>query len=592
MTTEPRRALEQVHVRGVPLLEHLDRFLTSPPDLEGADLSNLDLRGLNLADAKLGRANLAGSDLSQATLTGADLSGANLEKVRLDGANLARATLSQATLAGATLLHAHLDRASARAACLRGADLSGASLRGIDLADADLHGCRLTRTDLSDDGDDDIAKTLLSGADFGGADLAGARLPAGYAFPLLDSARDAAGDCGKVVVLLLAGLVHAGLTLAATADAQLLPTSSIFPLPVVQTPVPVRLFFALAPLLLALLFLYLQITINKLCWRTARLPGILPDGTHVAHRFSLSMVSAFVVQHGRDADAEGAHPVTRWNRWIAMGVVQAGTPLVVGLFWWRYQVRHDLLLSGWHALLLGATVATALAFADLRNKVLAAGDAAKSSGRRAVIAGAASAAAAIGVSLLACFSTLPTHLPGLAADVVRSEVSIVPANWDGKDDTKVRGAALRGLNLRFLRGTDAYLVKADLGQARLEGADLRGAKLDQAVLTGARAQGADLRNAQLVGAMLDGADLRATDLRGGDLRIADLFDARLDGADLRGANLEDAQFLRPEQLQAARTDRTTVMPSGERGPFIAGRGLERAKSPVPIEESIHAGPAK
>jgi uncharacterized protein YjbI with pentapeptide repeats len=587
-----RRALEQVLVRGVPLADRLDRFLPGPLDLASADLANLDLRRLNLAGAKLAGANLAGSDLTSATLTGADLSGANLESARLDGARLAHARLSGARLAAATMLGADLDRAQLRGACLRGADLGGASLRGADLMEADLRGARLVGANFSDDGDDGIAKTRLSGTNLGGADLAGARMPPGHAFALLDAAREAAGDCGKVFLLLLAGLVHAGLTLAATADAQLLPTSSIFPLPVVQTQVPVLLFYVVAPLLLTLVFLYLQISLNRLCARTATLPSVLPDGTHVTHRFPLSMVSAFAVEHGSRAGSEGAQAVNRLNRWIALGVMQAGTPLMIGMFWWRYQVRHDLLLSVWHAGLLGCCVATALAFAALRRQTLLAKGHAMRGVRKAILAGIAGMTTAVGVSLMGSHSSMPAHLPALAANVARSEISTVPANWDGKDDTKVRGAALRGLNLRFLRGAEAFLVKADLEQALLEGADLRAAKLEQALLTRVDARRARLVDAQLLGAKLDGADLRGADLRGSDLRIADLYGAWLDGADLRGANMEDAQFLKPEQLQAARTDRTTIMPNGERGPFAAGRGMEQSKTPVALEDSIHVEPAK
>ena len=433
----------------MPLPDRLDRFLSSPPDLAGADLANLDLRRLNLAGAKLAGADLAGSDLAGATLTGADLSGANLVGARLDGARLAHANLSRARLASATLLGAELDRAQLRAACLRSADLGGASLRGADLMEVDLRGASLAGANCSDYGDDDSAKTRLSGPDFGGADLAGARMPPGHAFPLLGAASDAAGDCGKVFLLLLVGLVHASLTLAAQADAQA--AAHVVDLPAAggadagASAAVLRGRSAVAD---AGVPVPADLAQPAVCThrQAAERP---PDGTPVTHRFSLSMVSAFAVDHGPRARAEGALVVNRWNRWIAIGVMQAGTPLVIGLFWWRYQVRHDLLLSVWHAGLLGCSVATALAFAALRSEVLVARGAAKRGGRRALLAGTAGMAAAVGASLLSCYSSLPAHMPALAANVARSEISTVPAIWDGKDDTKVRGAALRGLNLRF-----------------------------------------------------------------------------------------------------------------------------------------------
>jgi uncharacterized protein YjbI with pentapeptide repeats len=78
------------------------------------------------------------------------------------------------------------------------------------------------------------------------------------------------------------------------------------------------------------------------------------------------------------------------------------------------------------------------------------------------------------------------------------------------------------------------------------GADLFGAKL----------RGADLRAANLRGAYLIAADLREADLRQADLIGADLRDA-----DLRGADLTGALFLTQSQVNAARGDTKTKLPS-------------------------------
>ena len=55
---------------------------------------------------------------------------------------------------------------------------------------------------------------------------------------------------------------------------------------------------------------------------------------------------------------------------------------------------------------------------------------------------------------------------------------------------------------------------ANLRDAYLWGADLRGANLRDANLWGADLEGADLRSADLEGANLEGADLRSADLEG------------------------------------------------------------------------------
>ncbi|TCC00211.1 pentapeptide repeat-containing protein [Micromonospora zingiberis] len=74
--------------------------------------------------------------------------------------------------------------------------------------------------------------------------------------------------------------------------------------------------------------------------------------------------------------------------------------------------------------------------------------------------------------------------------------------------------------------------------------------------------GRDLRRAGLRGANLRGATLIGADLRGVDLARADLTGADLRGADLRGADLSGALFLHQSQVDAARGDRQTGLPTG------------------------------
>ncbi|MFB9928634.1 pentapeptide repeat-containing protein [Amycolatopsis halotolerans] len=81
----------------------------------------------------------------------------------------------------------------------------------------------------------------------------------------------------------------------------------------------------------------------------------------------------------------------------------------------------------------------------------------------------------------------------------------------------------------------------------------------------------DRRGADLIGAKLAGADLRSTNLRGAyliaanlrgaDLRRADLIGADLRDADIRGADFTDSLFLTQSQVNAARGDAATKLPS-------------------------------
>lgn len=88
-------------------------------------------------------------------------------------------------------------------------------------------------------------------------------------------------------------------------------------------------------------------------------------------------------------------------------------------------------------------------------------------------------------------------------------------------------------------------------EVRERPADRRGADLIEAKLRGADLRAAGLRGAYLLGADLRGADLHRADLLGADLRVADL----------RGASLDGSLFVTQPQLEAARGDAATAIPS-------------------------------
>lgn len=78
---------------------------------------------------------------------------------------------------------------------------------------------------------------------------------------------------------------------------------------------------------------------------------------------------------------------------------------------------------------------------------------------------------------------------------------------------------------------------------------------------GADLIGANLNNANLVGANLRGAYLIAANLKGADLRVADLIGADLRDADLSGADLTGSIFLTQAQINSAKGDYETKIPS-------------------------------
>lgn len=73
--------------------------------------------------------------------------------------------------------------------------------------------------------------------------------------------------------------------------------------------------------------------------------------------------------------------------------------------------------------------------------------------------------------------------------------------------------------------------------------------------------GADLRKTNLIGADLRGAYLIAANLKGCDLSGADLIGADLRDADLSGADLSNSIFLTQAQLNTAKGDSRTKLPT-------------------------------
>ncbi len=71
------------------------------------------------------------------------------------------------------------------------------------------------------------------------------------------------------------------------------------------------------------------------------------------------------------------------------------------------------------------------------------------------------------------------------ANLREADVSIKPTNWTGKhtegEIALVKGAQLRGKNLRNAEASGAFLVKADLSNANLQWAVLSGANLQGAM---------------------------------------------------------------------------------------------------------------
>jgi uncharacterized protein YjbI with pentapeptide repeats len=117
-------------------------------------------------------------------------------------------------------------------------------------------------------------------------------------------------------------------------------------------------------------------------------------------------------------------------------------------------------------------------------------------------------------------------------------------------EAQLSGASLRGAHLEGVDLSEAKLLHADLSYAHLERAFLARAELIKAELSGAHLEQADLSSAQLSAATLcrtrlsraylADAQLSEANLREASLEKAYLSGAHLEGADLSEAHLEEA----------------------------------------------------
>ncbi|MCO4824050.1 MAG: pentapeptide repeat-containing protein [Amylibacter sp.] len=174
--------------------------------------------------------------------------------------------------------------------------------------------------------------------------------------------------------------------------------------------------------------------------------------------------------------------------------------------------------------------------------------------------------------------------------------------WADERQSLMIGAKTASLQRRDLRNanlSDAFLVQADLSDARLqkaslvsahlEGADLSEAKLDDASLWFAHLEGANLyrtnlTNATLSNAHLEKASLVLTNLTGAvlneaRLKGAGLWGTRLIGTNMETAHLEDVLFeravlegtnIRKARLQSSDWKNTTILSATAHGADFRG----------------------
>jgi len=412
---------------------------------------------------------------------------------------------TKANLLGANLSEANLRKTNLGKANLEGVDLGGSDLREAFLQDADLNGVK-----------------GLQGGQLAGADVSGAKLPEDVAKfeDGLKVVEEASRNARKLFFAMLSACAYALLTIATTTDVLLLTNSRSSPLPIIRTEIPIVWFYIAAPLVL--LCLYLR--------------------AHVLHL------------------RKRRPPLSRFQEWISVALAWWFMPATLICFWLRYIPRQDWFGTTLHIGLLVTAVWAGVLFYRLAIGTLRWDEIELSlwkkpfkkvmTYKRGVLAGSLgmivlllSLGTVNGVrgtddagTLKFQFNEVRTWVPHVLerigfspfANFSEKDVSTKPPNWSGKEEESplVKGAPLRGRNLRYAYARRAFLVNANLEKADLRGAILWGANLEKANLRGANLQGADLYLAYLQKANLWGADLQGANLWGADLKEAEGLDAK------------------------------------------------------------------
>lgn len=138
-----------------------------------------------------------------------------------------------------------------------------------------------------------------------------------------------------------------------------------------------------------------------------------------------------------------------------------------------------------------------------------------------------------------------------------SASEVLKAYASGRKDFGLKDLSLQDLqkaDLSESKFTDAKLVRTNFQGADLSRSNFANSDLRQAMF----------RNADLSNSFFRSSNLEGVDLRGANLSYANFKDSKLKGANLCGANLSHTNLTK-EQLEQAKTNWMTIMPSGKRG---------------------------
>ncbi len=183
----------------------------------------------------------------------------------------------------------------------------------------------------------------------------------------------------------------------------------------------------------------------------------------------------------------------------------------------------------------------------------------------------------------------PDHVPDIAEILDNHELWLSSKGRSGEranlDSRSLAETDLSGRNLKNASFRQCDLSDSNLCNGVFEGADFRQAVLSGSDMTEGAFGAARLRHARLdlcnlQRASLCGADLAGATLRAANLTDTDFTDANFLGIDLTDVDLNNALGLTQRQIDAAKTDGTTLLPPMLRANTNAPSPERRSRKPV------------
>jgi uncharacterized protein YjbI with pentapeptide repeats len=497
-------------------------------DLRSLDFRGASLVGCDLRDLDLSGADLSGVDLRTANIQGTDLRGAKFapDKIIL-AANWPLAHYSDPQALG--LPQNHEERLQAKA-------LTGDRLPHVNFSDADLDSFNLERAQLEASVFYDaslVGARLEDVNDLGawqlrGANLTGARLPEAInKFEGLKAVENNSKAAVRSWTAPIVACSYCCVTIVATTDAEFFGAEHFTALPFLQMKISPYGFYAVAPSLLVVMFLYLQFSLQQLWEAFASLPAYFPDGRALHERAAPFFLSGIVRTQFKLLREKG-WGLTRAQALLAWLLGWWLVPLTIALMWWRSLVARLAWLTAVQLLSEAVAITASLFFISVARATLRGESIRESENWRdwlrrarsprnaawAILISGALAAFSIGVFQDA-FTMFPLH-----ADLSYAKLSPGVAGGAESEGSVAEANSLRGRNL----------AGCDASHAVMAGVDFAGADL-----TDCDFSMADMRNADLTYAKLQSADLKGTNLRGARFAWVGGVPFDLTGADLQGA---------------------------------------------------------